>query len=86
MGEHCTKSRDASGASAASGRIVLRMPASLHNELRRVAIEENVSINHLICAALAGAMRWRAPDVDLRALSQEMRERMIWEGWARMFR
>jgi hypothetical protein len=62
------------------------MPASLHNELRRMAIEENVSINHLICAALAGALRWRAPDLDLRALSQEMRERMSWEGWAQMLR
>jgi hypothetical protein len=38
----------------ASGRILLRMPATLHNELRRMAIE--------------------------------VRERMIWEGWARMFR
>jgi hypothetical protein len=70
----------------ASGRIVLRMPATLHNELRRMAIQENVSINHLICASLAGAMRWRAPDLDMRALSQEARERMIWEGWASMFR
>jgi len=70
----------------ASGRIVLRMPATLHNELRRMAIEENVSINHLIVASLAGAMRWRAPELDMRALSQEARERMIWEGWAQMFR
>jgi hypothetical protein len=62
------------------------MPATLHNELRRAAIEENVSINHLICAALAGAMRWRAPDLDMRALSQEVRERMISEGCAQMFR
>jgi HicB-like protein involved in pilus formation len=49
----------------ASGRIAVRMPATLHNELRRMAIEENVSI---------------------QALSQEMRDRMIWEGWAQMFR
>jgi hypothetical protein len=70
----------------ASGRLVLRMPATLHNELRRMAIQENVSINHLICASLAGAIRWRAPDLDMRALSQEARERMIWEGWASMFR
>ena len=55
----------------ASGRIVLRMPATLHNELRRMAIQENVSINHLICASLAGAMRWRAPDLDMRALSRK---------------
>ena len=71
---------------AASGRILLRMPATLHNELRRMAIKENVSINHLICASLAGAMRWRAPELDMRALSQEVRERQIAEGWARMFR
>ena len=71
---------------SASGRILLRMPATLHNELRRMAIQENVSINHLICASLAGAMRWRAPDLDMRALSQEARERMNWEGWASMFR
>jgi hypothetical protein len=43
-------------------------------------------INHLICASLAGAMRWRAPALDMCALSQEARERQIEEGWARMFR
>jgi HicB family len=82
---HCPENGDRPNPPA-SGRIVVRMPATLHNELRRMAIEENVSINHLICASLAGAMRWRAPDLDMRALSQEARERMIWEGWAKMFR
>ena len=55
----------------ASGRS-LRMPATLHDGLRRMRAE-GVSINHLICASLAAAMRWRARDLDMRALSGSAR-------------
>ena len=44
-----------------SGRLLLRMPPSLHAELARAAREEGVSLNAFIGNVLAGAVRWRAP-------------------------
>jgi predicted HicB family RNase H-like nuclease len=44
-----------------SGRLLLRMPQTLHAELSRVAERENVSLNQFITDALAGALGWRAP-------------------------
>jgi antitoxin HicB len=44
-----------------SGRLLLRMPQSLHAELSRAAERENVSLNQFITDALAGALGWRAP-------------------------
>ena len=44
-----------------SGRLLLRMPASLHAELARAAEREGVSLNAFITSALSGAVRWRAP-------------------------
>lgn len=44
-----------------SGRLLLRMPQTLHAELSRVAERERVSLNQFITDALAGALGWRAP-------------------------
>jgi predicted RNase H-like HicB family nuclease len=44
-----------------SGRLLLRMPQTLHAELSRAAERENVSLNQFITDALAGALGWRAP-------------------------
>jgi predicted RNase H-like HicB family nuclease len=44
-----------------SGRLLLRMPQTLHAELSRTAERENVSLNQFITDALAGALGWRAP-------------------------
>jgi predicted HicB family RNase H-like nuclease len=43
-----------------SGRLLVRMPASLHDELARAAELEGVSLNQLITGALAGAVAWRS--------------------------
>jgi antitoxin HicB len=43
-----------------SGRLLLRMPQSLHGELTRAAEREQVSLNQFITDALAGAVGWRA--------------------------
>jgi hypothetical protein len=43
-----------------SGRLLLRMPPSLHAELARAAEREGVSLNAFISSALSGAVRWRA--------------------------
>jgi RNA polymerase sigma-B factor len=42
-----------------SGRLLVRMPPSLHAELARAAEHEGVSLNTFITNALAGAVGWR---------------------------
>jgi predicted RNase H-like HicB family nuclease len=44
-----------------SGRLLLRMPQTLHAELSRVAERESVSLNQFITDILAGALGWRVP-------------------------
>jgi len=51
---------------AHSGRILLRVPRSLHGELIAAADREGVSLNQFCAAVLAGAVKWRAPDGDER--------------------
>jgi HicB family len=45
-----------------SGRLLLRMPQSLHAELARAAEREGVSLNAFITNVLSGAVAWRSPD------------------------
>jgi antitoxin HicB len=44
-----------------SGRVLLRLPVSLHAELARTAEVEGTSLNQLMVGALAGAVGWRVP-------------------------
>jgi RNA polymerase sigma-B factor len=44
-----------------SGKLMVRMPATLHAELARVAEREGVSLNTLVTGTLAGAVGWRDP-------------------------
>jgi antitoxin HicB len=46
-------------ANSHSGRLLLRMPRTLHAELTRVAEREGVSLNQFITDALASAVAWR---------------------------
>ena len=48
-------------AQSHSGRLLLRMPQTLHAELARTAEREKVSLNQFITDTLAGALGWRAP-------------------------
>jgi predicted HicB family RNase H-like nuclease len=41
-----------------SGKLLVRMPATLHDELARAAESEGVSLNQLITGVLAGAVEW----------------------------
>ena len=57
-----------------SGRLLVRMPATLHAELAQVARREGVSLNALVIGALSGAVGWRSadaprpgPDADAQA-------------------
>lgn len=47
-----------------SGKLLVRMPATLHDELARVAESEGVSLNQLITGVLAGSVEWRSADPE----------------------
>jgi antitoxin HicB len=47
-----------------SGRLLLRMPQTLHAELSRVAEREGASLNQFITDVLAGALGWRVPPTE----------------------
>ena len=49
-------------AASHSGRLMLRMPQSLHAELARAAQSEEVSLNQLITGLLAAAVGWHSGD------------------------
>jgi antitoxin HicB len=51
------------GAAAAhSGKLLVRMPRSLHAELVRASEREGTSLNAYIVAALSASVAWRRPD------------------------
>jgi predicted HicB family RNase H-like nuclease len=43
-----------------SGKLLVRMPATLHDELARTAEAEGVSLNQLITGVLASSVEWRS--------------------------
>ena len=45
-----------------SGRLLLRMPRSLHEELARASDRDGVSLNQFITGVLASAVDWRRDD------------------------
>jgi antitoxin HicB len=51
------------GAAAThSGKLLVRMPRSLHAELVRASEREGTSLNAYIVAALSASVAWRRPD------------------------
>ena len=50
-----------------SGRLLVRMPPTLHAELAQAADDEGVSLNQLITGALAAAVGWRGSRASLAA-------------------
>jgi hypothetical protein len=66
------------GSSAAtpshSGKLLVRMPATLHDELARTAESEGVSLNQLINGVLASSVGWRSPTtLDADAADRSVR-------------
>jgi len=47
-------------ATSHSGRLLLRMPRTLHADLTRASEREGVSLNQFITDVLAGAIEWRS--------------------------
>jgi hypothetical protein len=64
------------------------MPASLHDELVAAAEADGVSLNHFVCALLAGAMRWRqgADKRSGKAETEEGADRVGMEAYRRIWR
>jgi antitoxin HicB len=52
-----------------SGKLLVRMPATLHDELARAAEAEGVSLNQLITGVLASAVEWRSTEGSPRTAS-----------------
>jgi predicted RNase H-like HicB family nuclease len=55
-----------------SGRLLVRMPQTLHGELTRSAEREQVSLNQFITDVLAGAVGWRAPGAPARPVVKQL--------------
>lgn len=54
-------------AASYSGRLMLRMPHSLHAELARAAERDDVSLNQFITSSLASSVGWRQQNGDAPA-------------------
>ena len=51
-------------AASHSGRLLLRMPRTLHAALTQAAERENVSLNQFITDSLASVVGWRRASAD----------------------
>ena len=58
-------------AASHSGRLLVRMPQSLHAELARAAERDEISLNQFITSSLASAVNWRGPGVEPLAMSSD---------------
>jgi HicB family len=58
-----------------SGRLLLRMPRTLHEELARAADRDGVSLNQFITGVLASAVDWRRGDGTAIAATSSRRPR-----------
>jgi antitoxin HicB len=67
-----------------SGKLLLRMPLTLHAELARAAERDQVSLNAYITSQLAVAVGWRRPDAPRVAAGSQtprrQRDKLLW--WA----
>lgn len=55
---------EAEAKPAPSGRLLLRMPRTLHAELARRAEQDGTSLNQFITSALASAIGWGSPNAE----------------------
>jgi predicted RNase H-like HicB family nuclease len=64
-------------AQSHSGRLLLRMPQTLHAELARAAERERVSLNQFITDALSGSLGWRAPNRETAQATRVVPEEQL---------
>lgn len=55
-----------------SGRILLRLPRSLHGMLAEAAEREGVSLNQFALGVLAGSVGWRQPAPPASEIAQRV--------------
>ena len=60
-----------------SGKLLVRMPRTLHADLARAADGEGVSLNQLIVGALTSAVAWRRPGGAAPAPAPSSRSRTL---------
>jgi hypothetical protein len=65
---------------AKSGRVLVRMPESMHAYLSEAAGAEGVSMNLFICSILAMALDWRNTRAQRRPID-EVRQEIRYETW-----
>jgi len=56
-----------------SGRLLLRMPRTLHEQLAKASERDGVSLNQFITGVLASAVDWRSEDAAPRRESKRSR-------------
>jgi len=61
--ESARTERRSRGAADPSGRLLLRMPRSLHGALAQIAERDGTSLNQLITGTLASAIGWNGESV-----------------------
>ena len=77
-----------------SGRLLLRMPTSLHEELAQASDRDGVSLNQFITGVLASAVGWRREDgteigpageQSLRSgrMAMLLVANLVWSAWRR---
>jgi hypothetical protein len=79
----------ASGHQPRSGRLLLRMPISLHEDLWEAAKADRVTLNQFICYVLAGAVSWRqagSEPADARQNHQRPARDPVAEMWRDLLR
>lgn len=63
-----------------SGRVLVRMPESMHKYLSEVAGAEGVNMNLYICGILAAAIDWRNARANHRSVA-EVRQEILHQTW-----
>ena len=58
-----------------SGRLLLRMPRTLHEELAKASERDGVSLNQFITGVLASAVDWRSEDAGTGTRRERGRSR-----------
>jgi len=71
-------------AASHSGRLLVRMPQSLHAELARAAEREEVSLNQFITSSLSSAVGWRRDEPGEEAASTTAQPEAEGRGGLRM--
>jgi hypothetical protein len=64
--------------------VLLRLPASLHEQAALAAAREGVSLNQFICSLLAGGVKWDPNPTERGA--PKSTEELVFEGWNNLSR